>query len=370
MTSAPQLDAFRYTLSHDLLSPLRTLQEMARILEREHSQQLPPDASIFLTHFSQGTNKLADRVEALIQFVRLDAQPLNCHTVDVSRLVSSVLVELRAVHGDKAQVIVGELPDVRADADLVRQLFTALLSNAFKFSRNAREPRIEIGCAMSGAGQPTYFVMDNGAGFDMKYAGKLFGLFQRMHGEAQFEGTGAGLAIARRIVERHGGTIRAEAMKDRGAKLVFTLPAASPGGAAGRLTRSGDEAMMAAHILIIEDNDMSFVLADYLLRQAGYSTSRALDGEAGMQAALQNVADLILCDLDLPVMDGYQLAGALRQASNGGPSRCSPSPATPRGSFGSSGPRGGFEGFIFKPVDARTFSATIAQHVAPGLRAN
>jgi len=227
--AGPQLDAFRYTLSHDLLSPLRTLQEMARILESEHSQHLPPDAATFLTHFSQGTNKLADRVEALTRFVSLDAQPLNCHRVDVARLVSSVLAELRTVHGDKAQVIVGELPDVRADADLTRQLFTAVLSNAFKFTRNTREPRIEIGSAMSGAGQHTYFVMDNGAGFDMKYAGKLFGLFQRMHGEAQFEGTGAGLAIARRIVERHRGTIRAEAMKDRGAKVVFTLPAASPG---------------------------------------------------------------------------------------------------------------------------------------------
>jgi len=129
--------------------------------------------------------------------------------------------------------------------------------------------------------------------------------------------------------------------------------------------------MMAAHILIIEDNDMSFVLADYLLRQAGYSTSRAHDGEAGVQAALQNVADLILCDLDLPVMDGYQVAGALRQASGWravpllaftGDSRGSHSEVLARAA--------GFEGFIFKPVDARTFSATIAQHVAPGLRAN
>jgi light-regulated signal transduction histidine kinase (bacteriophytochrome) len=221
--AAAQLDAFRYTLSHDFLSPLRTLQEMARILDREHSQHLPPEASIFLGHLSQGTNKLADRMEALIRYVRLDSQPLNCHRVDVSRLVSSVIAELRAVHGDKAHVVVGELPDAYADADLTRQLFTAVLSNAFKFGRNTPEPRIEIGSAMSGGGQNTYFVVDNGAGFEMKYAGKLFGLFQRMHGEAQFEGTGADLAIAKRIVERHGGTMRAEAMKDQGARFFFTL---------------------------------------------------------------------------------------------------------------------------------------------------
>lgn len=224
-----QLDAFRYTLSHDLLSPLRTLQEMANVLEREHAQALPPDASVFLGHLSQGANKLAERIEALVRFVRLGAQPLNCHAVDVARLVNETVAELRATYGERATVVIGTLPDAQADADLVRQLFASVLSNAFKFSRNAAAPRIEIGGAASGPGQSTYFVVDNGAGFDMKYAGKLFGLFQRMHGEAQFEGTGAGLAIARGIVERHGGAIRVEAMKDRGAKVIFTLPSASTG---------------------------------------------------------------------------------------------------------------------------------------------
>jgi two-component system cell cycle response regulator DivK len=130
--------------------------------------------------------------------------------------------------------------------------------------------------------------------------------------------------------------------------------------------------MIAAHILIIEDNDMSYVLADYLLRQAGYSTARAHDGQAGVQAALQNVADLILCDLDLPVMDGYQVAGALRNAASWRP--------VPLLAFTGDSPgdahsealarAAGFQGFIFKPVDARTFSATIAQHVASALRAD
>ena len=125
---------------------------------------------------------------------------------------------------------------------------------------------------------------------------------------------------------------------------------------------------MAAHILIIEDNDMSFVLADYLLRQAGYSTERALDGEAGVQAARKNRADLILCDLDLPVMDGYQVAGALCSDSSW---RRVPLLAFTGDSPGNEHSEtlaraAGFQGFIFKPVDARTFSATIAQHVAPG----
>ena len=227
------LDAFRYTLSHDLLSPLRTLQEMARVLEREHAQSLPADASIFLSHFLQGTSKLADRVDALVRLVRLSAQPLNCHRVDVAQLVHEVVADLRAIHGDRAGIVIGRLPHAEADVDLLRQLLTILLSNAFKFSRNVPEPRIEIGSALSDAGHNSYFVVDNGAGFDMKYAGKLFGLFQRMHGEAQFEGIGAGLAIARCIVERHGGTIRVEAMKDQGARFSFTLPSASTGAHAG-----------------------------------------------------------------------------------------------------------------------------------------
>ncbi len=224
--SATQLDALRYTLSHDLLSPLRTLQEMAQVIEREHRQHLPPDTAIFLGHFAQGTNKLAERVEALLRLVRLNAHPLECRRVDVAHLVREIVTELRATHGERAKVEVGELPDAHGDAQLIRQLFENLLDNAFKFSRDVREPRIEIGNE-AGKGWNSYFVVDNGAGFDMKYAARLFGLFQRMHGEGQFEGTGAGLAMARRIVERHGGTIRAEAIKEQGAKLSFTLPSAN-----------------------------------------------------------------------------------------------------------------------------------------------
>ncbi len=139
-----------------------------------------------------------------------------------------------------------------------------------------------------------------------------------------------------------------------------------------RALKHRDTPTMAAHILIIEDNDMSFVLADYLLRQAGYSTSRATDGAAGVQAALENVADLILCDLDLPLMDGYQVASALHKTSGWR--------RVPLLAFTADSPgheqnealalEAGFAGLVFKPVDAQTFSATIAQHVAPELRAS
>ncbi len=129
---------------------------------------------------------------------------------------------------------------------------------------------------------------------------------------------------------------------------------------------------MAAHILIIEDNDMSFVLADYLLRQAGYSTSRAVDGAAGVQAALGNVADLILCDLDLPLMDGYQVASALRSESSWRrvPLLAFTGDSPSDGKNEALALEAGFAGLVFKPVDARTFSTTIAQHIAPERRAN
>ena len=222
-----QLDALYYSLSHDLHSPLRTLQEMARILLEDHSRHIPPDTGIFLKHLVQGTTRVAHRVDSLARFGRVSRQPLSFVRVDVAGLVAQLLSDTdKKTQTGHFSVATGELPDAMGDAGLIRELFSSLLSNAFKFSSQHPAPRIEIGGRRE-AGRIAYFVSDNGVGFDMKYAGKLFGLFQRMHPEAQFDGAGAGLAIARCIVERHGGSIRAEAAKDAGATFHFTLPAAS-----------------------------------------------------------------------------------------------------------------------------------------------
>ena len=227
-----QLDALYYSLSHDLYSPMRTMQEMARILLEDHPQQLPPETEVFLKHVVQGTARLSARMEGLARFGRVSRQPLSFRRVDVEALVRQLLFDLdnKAETGHKP-VVTSELPDANGDAEMLQQVFSTLISNAIKFSRGVAEPSIEIGGRSEG-GWNAYFVADNGVGFDMKYAGKLFGLFQRMHAEAQFDGAGVGLAIARCIVERHGGTMRAEAAKDRGATIHFTLPAAlaPPGG--------------------------------------------------------------------------------------------------------------------------------------------
>lgn len=220
-----QLDALCYSLSHDLNAPLRTMQEMARILRDEHSQHLSPETALFLGHLTQGTGKLAQRVEALAQFGRVSRQPLDCRRVDVSEQVRQLLADPDNQAGT-GHIDVGPLPEASGDAAQIHQLFSILLSNALKFSRGRPAPCIEIGGRRDSAWN-SYFVADNGVGFDMNRAGRLFGLFQRMHPEAQFAGVGVGLAIARSIVERHGGTIRAEAVKDGGATFHFTLPAAS-----------------------------------------------------------------------------------------------------------------------------------------------
>ena len=148
--------------------------------------------------------------------------------VSLKRIVERALAELApARDGRQVEVVVGELPDAECDPALIEQVFVNLLSNAFKYSRQREHARIEVGVLDAKAGEgPTYFVRDNGAGFDMEYAGKLFGVFQRLHRSDEFEGTGVGLAIVHRIIERHGGRIWADAKVDAGATFYFTLKGA------------------------------------------------------------------------------------------------------------------------------------------------
>jgi light-regulated signal transduction histidine kinase (bacteriophytochrome) len=220
------LDALNYAISHDLRSPLRTMEEMARIMLEEHARHLPPDTSVFLKHFAHGAAKLGERVDGLARYGRVSRQALTNQRVDVAGLVRAIVAELRAnAGGREIEVIVNELPDAMGDPMLIRQVFASVLTNAFKYTRHLQHSRIEIGATQQDR-RIAYFVSDNGAGFDMKYAGKLFSLFQRLHGDSEFEGSGVELALARRIVERHGGAIRAEGRKDHGATFHFTLPAA------------------------------------------------------------------------------------------------------------------------------------------------
>lgn len=219
------LEALRYAISHDLHAPLRTMREMARILQEDHARELPGSTGIFLQHFAQAAAKLDERIEGLARFGKVSCTAIAQHRLDVANIVRQLLAE-RTAGAPRVAIAVGDLPEALGDPDMIRQVFSAVLSNAFKFTRDAQAPRIEVGARRS-AGQNEYFVADNGAGFDMKYAARLFGLFQRLHAEAQFAGTGVELALARRIVERHGGAMRAKASLGQGATFWFTLPAVS-----------------------------------------------------------------------------------------------------------------------------------------------
>lgn len=219
------LDQYGRMISHDFRAPVRTLEQMAKIVLTDCQQQLPPRSLSLLNHVVNGAAKLALRADVLSRVESLSHHPLHRQKVDVAALTSKTIDELRVAEPDRAiEIVIGELPEVEADFDLLRIVLQSLLSNAFKFTRKVEGARIEV----NGWREPdrvTYSIKDNGAGFDPKYATRLFGFFQRMHSDDEFEGIGMGLALARRLVERHGGTIWAEAEKDRGAEFRFALPA-------------------------------------------------------------------------------------------------------------------------------------------------
>ncbi len=163
-------------------------------------------------------------IDDLLRLSQLARQPLSKSRVDISALVREVLDQLqREQHGSQIDSQIGNLPECIGDPGLLKQVFANLLSNSFKFTRGSAKPTVEIGCGQQ-AGEKTYFVRDNGAGFDMSQAQDLFGAFQRYHSAEQFEGTGIGLSIVQRIVQRHGGHIWAEAEVGNGATFYFNLP--------------------------------------------------------------------------------------------------------------------------------------------------
>jgi signal transduction histidine kinase len=220
------LDTIDYAVAHDLHSPLRTMQEIARILSDEPSTNLPDDVRPFVHHLGQGITRLSAKADGIVRLMRVSRQALVRARVDVGEIVSALADEYSANAGDRSiGVAIHTLPAACGDAGLLRELFANVLSNAFKYTRHTAETRIEIGGAPAGA-MIMYRVRDNGVGFDMKHASRLFKPFQRLHSEAQFEGLGIGLTIARQIVRRHGGAMHAEATTQGGALFQFTLPAA------------------------------------------------------------------------------------------------------------------------------------------------
>ena len=221
-----ELEAFSYSVSHDLRAPLRAIHGFARILLEDHSAGMDGEAKRVLGVIDENTRRMGQLIDDLLSFFRLGRKELETARVDMAELVRGVVEEVRRHAGDRPlEITVGSLPPARGDRNMLRQAVMNLLDNASKFTRKRAPGRIEVGHQDNGA-EAVYYVKDNGAGFDPRYASKLFGVFQRLHRAEEFEGTGVGLAIVQRVVSRHGGRVWAEGKPDAGATFYFTLPGA------------------------------------------------------------------------------------------------------------------------------------------------
>jgi PAS domain S-box-containing protein len=218
-----ELEAFAYSISHDLRAPLRAIDGFSRILLEEASGKLGAEERHYLDTIVGSVAEMGHLVDDLLAFSRLAKTPLARQPTDPDRLVRQVLDELRPQRqGRDVEVRIGRLPSCDADSGLLRDVFANLLGNALKYTR--KRPRAEVDVGWTDAGGGAYFVKDNGVGFDMRFADKLFGVFQRLHRAEDYEGTGVGLAIVQRIVNRHGGRVWAEAEEGKGAAFFFTIP--------------------------------------------------------------------------------------------------------------------------------------------------
>jgi PAS domain S-box-containing protein len=220
-----ELEAFSYSVSHDLRAPLRAVNGFSRILLEEYSSQLPAKAQHYLTVTRNNAVQMGALIDDLLAFARLSRQPLRKQTIAPAELVKQVLEDLTLEReGRQVEITVGDLPVCQGDPQLLKQVMVNLLSNGLKYTRTRAVARIEVGAIIPAAGDtPVYYVRDNGVGFDMRYSDKLFGVFQRLHGAEEYPGTGVGLAIVQRIVHRHGGRVWAEAQVNHGATFYFML---------------------------------------------------------------------------------------------------------------------------------------------------
>jgi PAS domain S-box-containing protein len=235
LTSAnADLEGFCYSVAHDLRAPLRQILGFSRILSEDHGVQLQGEAQRYLSKVYDGALHMGNLVDALLTLAKVGQKELSLQTAALDEIVQTVVHDLRAESaGREIQWQIGSLFSVECDARLMKQVFVNLLSNALKYSRPRARAIIEVGLKVEN-GERVVFVRDNGVGFDMHYAGKLFGVFERMHTSKDFEGTGVGLAIVERIIRKHGGRIWAQAAPDRGATFFFTI-----GHAAERLRARG-----------------------------------------------------------------------------------------------------------------------------------
>lgn len=220
-----ELEAFSYSVSHDLRAPLRALSGYSAMMKEDYENKLDNEGKRILEIIISNSKKMGQLIDDLLAFSRMSRSETNFRVIEMNELVESCINELLPDRENKYTIQIDELPPAKGDISMIRQIWLNLAGNAIKYSSKKPAPFIEIG-AVKKEKYVEYFIKDNGAGFDMQYEKKLFGVFERLHPNEEFEGTGVGLALVNRIIQKHNGTIRAEAKVNEGATFYFTLPGA------------------------------------------------------------------------------------------------------------------------------------------------
>ncbi|HEX8546753.1 MAG TPA: CHASE3 domain-containing protein [Cytophagaceae bacterium] len=218
-----ELDAFSYSVSHDLRSPLRSIDGYTKILQEDYADRFDDEGRRVMDVIKRNAQKMGHLIDDLLAFSRLNKADLVKSNIDMNKLVHSILLDFAIEKNENVKVNLGNLATAFGDIKMIKQVWINLISNAIKYSSNKVNQIIEIG-SLSSARETTYFIKDNGVGFDMQYVNKLFGVFQRLHNQSEFEGTGVGLAIVQRIIAKHKGKVSAEAKIGEGAAFYIVLP--------------------------------------------------------------------------------------------------------------------------------------------------
>ncbi len=219
-----ELEAFAYSVSHDLRVPLRAIDGFSRIMIEDYEDKLDDEGVRLLNIIRENTKKMGQLIDDILLLSRAGRQEMSISKLDISSLAKNVYREFNQdTQGRNIDFTVEDLPKTRADRALITQVLTNLIGNSIKFTREKENAKINIGFKSDNEDN-IYYVKDNGAGFDMKYYDKLFGLFQRLHSQEEFEGTGVGLSIVQRIISRHGGRVWGESEVGNGATIYFSIP--------------------------------------------------------------------------------------------------------------------------------------------------
>ena len=218
-----ELESFSYSISHDLRVPLRALNSYSQILEEDFLPSLNEEGRRLVNKIKENAIKMGNLIDDLLAFSKLGRKTLAKSNVDMKKAVNQVLFDLSQSTPHKAEIVIHELKSASADQGLIKQVWLNLLTNAIKYSSKKEKPVVEIGSSVEDD-HVVYYVKDNGAGFNMQYADKLFGVFQRLHSPREFDGTGIGLAIVQRLIHKHGGRVWCEAEEGVGATFYFSLP--------------------------------------------------------------------------------------------------------------------------------------------------